>query len=141
MKPTVEKVDNEAKAMEKGKYQSTLRSKPYTVTKVKGKQVTERRDGKERIRNKTKAKLVKERPIHLQTSTNWNREQAEDSNNEPDIHIVPEQVEQRQEPKPAGQGEEAPEQTDDPRGQQQEEAAGLRRWGRSRKPPRERKRK
>ena len=44
-------------------------------------------------------------------------------------------MEQRQEPKPAGQGEEAPEQTDDPRGQQQEEAAGPRRWGRSRKPP------
>ena len=83
MKPTVEKVDNEAKAMEKGKYQSTLRSKPYMVTKVKVKQVTERRDGKERIRNKTKAKLVKERPIPPQTSTNRNRKQAEDSNDEP----------------------------------------------------------
>ena len=108
MKPTVEKFNNEVKAMEKGKYQSTLRSKPYTVTKVKGKQVTGKRVGKKRIRNKTKAKLVKERPIHLQTSTNWNREQADDSNDEPDIDIVPEQVEQRQEPKPGGQGEEAP---------------------------------
>ena len=61
--------------------------KPYTITEVKGTEVTARRGGQERERNKVKMKVVKERPEHLlPRATEWMEEQ--DTVNEADIQLV-----------------------------------------------------
>ena len=104
---------------------------PYTVTEVKGTQVTARRGGKERKRNKVKMKVVKERPVHLQLRASMGmEEEEEDTDSELDIQLAPAQAEQRQEPV---QAEEVPEEGEEE--QQQVEEAGPRRSGRIRKPP------
>ena len=104
---------------------------PYTVTEVKGTQVTGRGGGKERKWNKVKMKVGKGRPVHLQLRASMGMEdEEEDTDSELDIQLAPAQAEQGQEPV---QAEEAPEEGE--REQQQREEAGPRRSGRSRKPP------
>ena len=104
---------------------------PYTVTEVKGTQVTARRGGKERKRNKVKMKVVKERPVHLQLRASMGmEEEEEDTDSELDIQLAPTEAEQRQEPV---QAEEVPVGGEEE--QQQVEEAGPRRSGRLRKPP------
>ena len=129
MKSATEKVDREAKAMDrsvrekrKDMFDSRKHTKtkevvkgvkvlvkqkkssirppfdpnPYTVTKVKGTQVTASRGAKERTRNQVKMKVLKERPVHLQPqSRRW--EQAEDSDNDADIQLGPARLPQQQE--------------------------------------------
>ena len=60
--------------------------RPYTVTEVKGTQVTATRGGKERKRNQAKMKVVKVRPAHLQPQSG-RREQVEDSDSDEDIQL------------------------------------------------------
>ena len=119
MKSTMDKVDIEAKTMDKvarekrkSRFDSSKHAKtkevmkgdkvlvkqkkssinppfdprPYTVTEVKGTQVTATRGGKERKRNQAKMKVVKVRPAHLQPQSG-RREQVEDSDSDVDIQL------------------------------------------------------
>ena len=119
MKSTMDKVDIEAKTMDKvarekrkSRFDSSKHAKtkevskgdkvlvkqkkssinppfdprPYTVTEVKGTQVTATRGGKERKRNQAKMKLVKGRPAHLQPQSG-RRQQVEDADSDVDIHL------------------------------------------------------
>ena len=119
MKSTMDKVDIEAKTMDKvarekrkSRFDSSKHAKttevikgdkvlvkqkkssikppfdprPYTVTEVKGTQVTATRGGKERKRNQAKMKVVKVRPAHLQPQSG-RREQVEDSDSDEDIQL------------------------------------------------------
>ena len=62
----------------------------YTVTEEKGTQMTARRKGKERKRNKVKMKVVTDRQAHLQLwSSAWMAHEDSDSDN--DIQLGPTQ--------------------------------------------------
>ena len=121
MKSTTDKVDMEAKAMDKltrekrktrfdsskhAKVKEVVKGervlvkqkktsidppfdpKPYTVTEVKGTQVTARRGGKERKRNQFKMKVVKERPAHLQPQNSRLRQfEDDDSDSDEDSEV------------------------------------------------------
>ena len=171
MKPTMEAVDKEAKAMDRqarekrkkrfdsakhakvqeiktgdrvlAKQQKTsinppFDPKPYTVTEVKGTQVTAKRGGKEMKRNKVKMKVVKDRPAHLWAGTNSWMEEEEDSDTEADIQLSPSRptqeeagpVQEEQE-----QGAEQVEEAQEGDEQQQATGEGPRRSGRNRKVP------
>ena len=112
--------------------------KPYTITEVKGTQVTARRGGQERKRNKVKMKMVKERPEHLlPRATVW-MEEEEDTDNEADIQLGPSRSAQEELGPAQEEQEQGPEQEVEVLGeenQQQAADAGLRRSGRTRKAP------
>ena len=60
--------------------------KPFTVTKVKGSQVTAERGSKVRVRNKAKVKLIKNRPEHLKEASKMMIK--EDSSNDDDDDYI-----------------------------------------------------
>ena len=112
--------------------------KPYTITEVKGTQVTARRGEQERKRNKVKMKIVKERPEHLlPRATVW-MEEEDDTDNEADIQLCPSRPAQEEVGPTQEEQEQGPEQeVEVPGGEDQQQAAeaGLRRSGRIRQAP------
>ena len=74
--------------------------KPFTVTKVRGSQVTAERGSKVRVRNKAKVKLIKNRPEHLQKGSKGKLEDDASSDDDDD-YINLTSVEEPEEVRPA----------------------------------------
>lgn len=75
--------------------------KPFTVTKVRGSQVTAERGSKVRVRNKAKVKLIKNRPEHLQKGSKGKLEFDASSDDDDDDYINLTSVEEPEEVRPA----------------------------------------